>query len=226
VFSCHLRTSLLRVLGALSIGVSCTGCSFIFVNGPPEHVEQPVAHSHADCTSGKAAPIIDSIITGYELIRTAYAATASSRSYSGAPLSREADITLGAGFAGLFLASSIYGFVSTSRCSRLKHGPNPDEQVTGMDEAPAPPPTPAKSSIEQQWDASRPLPNAPPAPAASAAAPPPAAAPLVPWPSEAPPPAPPSSPASPAPPAGPSAAPSSAPLPPPPAPPGGAAFPP
>jgi hypothetical protein len=194
------------------------------VNGPPEHVEQPVARPNAQCTSGKAAPIVDSIITGYQMVRTAYAATASSGAYSGSPISREADITLGVGLAGLFLASSIYGFVNTSRCSRLKHGPYPDEAVTGADEAPAAPPMPAKSSMEQQWDASRPLPNAPPPPAASATPPPPpAAAPPAPRPTEPPGAAPSPSAASPAPPA---PGPSAAPLPPPPAPPGGAAFPP
>jgi hypothetical protein len=201
------------------------GCSFIFVNSPPEHVQQPVAHPNADCTSSKAAPIIDSIITGYQLVRVAYGATASSAAYYGSPISREADITLGVGFAALFLASSIHGFVSTSRCARLKHGPYPDEQVTGTDEAPTAPPAPARSSMEQQWDASSPLPEAAPtaAPTQAAAplptAPPPVAAP-GPTASELPPVAPSASGAAPsAPPAAPSAAT-------PPAPPNAATFPP
>src|SRR5882724_463247 len=103
VSSFRLRTSGLRFGAGLALGLACGGCSFIFVSPPPAHVEQPTPHPNADCTSGRAAPIIDAIITGYETFRTAYAVSGGG-SYAGAPINRSTDALLGAAFMGLFLA--------------------------------------------------------------------------------------------------------------------------
>ena len=177
------------------LGLLNSGCSFIFVTPPPAVAAQP-AEPHADCSTSRAAPIVDGIIAGYQVVRTLYATQAPDSTYQGnAPISRGTDIALGVGFAGLFLASTIYGAVYTSQCQAYKarseeadraekrerakvNGapgrraqpgavPEPEEKADS-----AAPPAPADSA-------------APPAPADSAAPPvpaveaaPPAAAPL------------------------------------------------
>jgi hypothetical protein len=111
-------------------------------------VSQPIAHPHVDCTSSPLAPVLDGILTGYELFRVGYAAQASPSDYGRYPISREADMALGAGFAALFLTSTIYGVVNTSACHRLKRGPALGEEMPGITrdlppEAPALPRAPA-----------------------------------------------------------------------------------
>jgi len=102
------------------LGLLNSGCSFIFVTPPPAVAAQP-AEPHADCSTSRAAPIVDGIIAGYQVVRTLYATQAPDSTYQGnAPLSRGADIALGAGFAGLFVASTIYGAVNTSQCEAYK----------------------------------------------------------------------------------------------------------
>lgn len=104
----------------LALGLANSGCSFMFVTPPPALADQP-SEPHADCSTSRAAPVIDGIIAGYQVIRTVYATQAPDSTYQGkAPLSRGTDIALGAGFAGLFLASTIYGAVYTSQCQAYK----------------------------------------------------------------------------------------------------------
>jgi hypothetical protein len=95
---------------------------------------------HAECTTSPAAPIVDGLIAGYQVFRVVYAAQASAQDYAGSPISREADALLGLAFTGLFLGSTIYGGVNTSRCRRLKEGPGPDEELTGISETTEPEP--------------------------------------------------------------------------------------
>lgn len=140
--------------------LACSGCSLIFVKSPPNYVARPTPHPNADCTTSRAAPIIDGLIGGYEVFRTAYALQASEGDYYGSPISREADILLGLGFTALFVGSAIHGGVSTSRCHRLKNGPPPGEETPGVTEEWTS--TPATSVTETPWAA------APAAPAASA----------------------------------------------------------
>lgn len=111
---------------------STSGCSFIFVKTPPS---DPPPHggvtsrvAPADCTTSRLAPGFDTAFATLQLVRTGMAAAASDNVYNdpNQPLSREADIALGVTFATLFLSSAIYGFVSTSRCSRLQHGEDYD----------------------------------------------------------------------------------------------------
>ena len=193
----HQPSSLLSRFGVIvALSLHASGCSFVFVTPPPAHVSQPVPHPQVDCTSSRVAPVLDGILTGYELLRVGYAAQASSGDYSRSPIGRDADIALGAGFAALFLTSTIYGIVNTSACQRLKEGPALDEEMPGItreppDAATTPePPLPAKSSVDQFWDAGT-RPDVPPAPtaapAAASSASPPEPAPSAPVPSPAPP---------------------------------------
>ena len=60
-----------------------SGCSFLFVNTPPpvdETVGRPWAVS---CTTSKAAPVVDTIVTGLEVARVALAANADESAYQG-----------------------------------------------------------------------------------------------------------------------------------------------
>jgi hypothetical protein len=163
VSSFRFRIERVRALSGLVLGLASSGCSFIFVTPPPSQVEQPVPHPNTDCTSGRAAPIIDGLITGYELVRTGYAASGGG-DYAGAPINRQTDALLGAAFAALFLASTIYGTVNTSSCKRLKEGPGPDEVVPGIDHdlPPEPPAAPAQAPST----APTPAPTVPPGSAA------------------------------------------------------------
>jgi hypothetical protein len=116
------------VLGGLAF--SASGCSYIFVKTVPDstarevrsHVGsvKPPPYVSLQCTSGKAAPVIDTLIAGYQVVRTGVALSASDASYSGQPINREADIVLGLAFVTLFTASSVYGFRHTGECSELE----------------------------------------------------------------------------------------------------------
>jgi hypothetical protein len=121
VFSFH---SPIRIVVALALA-SC-GCSFCFVTPPPVPHKQPVARPEADCSTSVVAPVIDGLITGYQVFRTGYALQASDRDYNAVPISREADMAIGIGMSALFLASTIYGGVNVAACKRLKHGPVSD----------------------------------------------------------------------------------------------------
>ncbi len=108
--------------------MSATGCSFIFVTPPPDDPSRSQASdgeaspppATIDCTSSVLAPILDTAVAGYQLFRTGYALQADRSQYVNSPISRDADIAFGVGLSGLFIASTIYGFVNTSACSRIK----------------------------------------------------------------------------------------------------------
>ncbi|MES1186067.1 MAG: hypothetical protein ABUL60_19805 [Myxococcales bacterium] len=137
---------------------STSGCSFIFVRTPPNDGRIATRVRSGDCTSSKLAPGFDTAFGALELVRTGMAASASNSVYDrpDAPLSREADIALGASFTALFLGSAIYGFINTSRCSRLQQGDEQDQE-----DASAPP---------SRWGTATPraTPVAEPPPAAAA----------------------------------------------------------
>lgn len=168
---------LLRAAVSLLLLSSASGCSLIFVRTPPSDGRITARVRSGDCTTSRLAPGFDTTFAALQLLRTGLAATAPDRIYEDpkAPLSREADIALGVGFMALFAGSAIYGFVNTSRCSRMQRG---DEHEG---ESPADPP--------ERWEAStpatRPPPPAPPvtppvvaeSPAASSSPPPPPPAP-------------------------------------------------
>ena len=113
----RVSKALRRVLGAVSCVSSVTllpGCSWLFVEAPPAQVRpsEPVT-----CTRGKAAPIIDSVVTGFQTVRVVYALTQSEADYKDFPISRGADIGIGLGLTVLFAASAAYGFGATASCA-------------------------------------------------------------------------------------------------------------
>jgi hypothetical protein len=44
-----------------ALALACSGCSFLFVKGPPDH---PASHRVVACTTSRTAPAIDVIIGG------------------------------------------------------------------------------------------------------------------------------------------------------------------
>lgn len=101
----------LVLLGCSSFALS--GCSWIFVQGPPaDYAESP----RVSCTSGQAAPVIDTVVAAFQVVRTGYAISQDESDYRDFPISRGADIGFGVGLTALFTASAIYGFSATSAC--------------------------------------------------------------------------------------------------------------
>jgi hypothetical protein len=148
---------------AAALGATCGGCSFIFVTPPPLPPAQPTPRPQAACTSSRVAPVIDGILTGYELFRVGYAAQASDSDYRGLPIDRGTDLALGAGFAALLVTSTIYGVLNTNACQRLKQGPPLGGDLPGITREPEPEqksaaPAPAEDSIDRDWDATPPQP--------------------------------------------------------------------
>lgn len=112
------------VLSAV-VALACSSCSFIFVH-PPHHADDQLTGTPGQCTSSPVAPIVDAAIGTFEVVRTSVAVSNDERDYQGAPISRNADIGFGVGFATLFLASTIYGFYETSQCHAGHHVTPPD----------------------------------------------------------------------------------------------------
>jgi hypothetical protein len=109
---------------------STSGCSLIFVKPPSStgHVAGP----RRECTSSKLAPVLDTLFTGAQVARTAFAVGADDSVYDdpAQPLSRGADVGLGLGFTALFLGSAIYGYVNTSKCSKGSREPSDDDDLS------------------------------------------------------------------------------------------------
>lgn len=91
---------------AVSIAVSCAlgGCSFLFTTAPPEHV---TPYTTLDCTTGNAAPVIDSVIAALDGVGTVVEVN---RGYSGAY------IAAGVGWTIFEAAAAFYGYSVTSDC--------------------------------------------------------------------------------------------------------------
>jgi hypothetical protein len=116
--------------GVVVTSVACAGCSFLFTTKAPDHPERIPPAVPIQCTTTRAAPIVDTVIAGLEVVRTAIAVSAKDSDYTGSTLDRSTDIGLGVGFTALFAASAIYGYAVTSGCDAAKQG----------HEAPYPPP--------------------------------------------------------------------------------------
>jgi hypothetical protein len=102
-------------LQAAALALACSGCSFFFVKGPPDH---PSNHQGIDCTSSRTAPVIDVVLGGLSTIGTIAAAA---RPQGPAPAPDNSGVlVVGALESGVFLLSSIYGFTATAKCERAR----------------------------------------------------------------------------------------------------------
>lgn len=145
-------------LSMLALRVSCAccllaGCSALFVNAPPDNVSGDVEPT---CTTSAAAPVVDAVVASLQAIRIGFAALADDSVYRDFPISRGADIAIGAALTVAFAASAGHGFSATAECSELK------ARARRHRAPPREPPMP-------------PVHAAPPAPAAIGTPPPPAA---------------------------------------------------
>ncbi len=157
------------VRGSLPLALMTSGCSLIFVNGPPDSPLPPPAGPNQyvmvpKCTTSRAWPIVDSVIGGYQVVRTVYAFSASDSAYSGAPISREVDIAAGISLTTLFIASAIAGYGRTSACDEYRARLTVTRPMTPV--APAVPPSAPLSQPVASPPAAVPPPVTVPPPAA------------------------------------------------------------
>lgn len=184
-----LRSSPSRVLLACAILGGLTlygGCSYVFVTTPKEG---PYGVPYAgDCTTNVAAPVIDSLLVGTNVISTLYVSGEENVSNKGQA------VGVGLLATGFWLSSAIYGYYNTSKCAALRSdgdpGPYgrpvrsrrtvlsgaplrpyppayPESGAGGAGGSAAPPPAAAVPAIPQQIDEDQPAQGRPPpAPAA------------------------------------------------------------
>lgn len=153
-----------------ALGASNAGCSLIFVKEPSEPRPR-------DCTSSAFAPVLDTILGGYQVVRTGAALGADDSVYEDAPINRTADVALGIGFTTLFVASAAYGYVNTSKCSKLKRGEQLEQEAEDRSDpwkqdATAGPAAPAARPRQAPASLAPAAPPRPPSPPAALSAPP------------------------------------------------------
>jgi hypothetical protein len=169
-------------LAALAaLGLTCSGCSFLFTKKAPASTDMfPMAP--VKCTSSVVAPVFDTLIGGYQVVRTGMAVSNDDSDYANSPLTRETDIGFGAVLAALYLSSAVYGYVITDECRTIKAGrvdhtgekweqppPPKDDRSDIEPDEPAPPPAsePPMPKPTAAQPASSPPPRAPSAPPTS-----------------------------------------------------------
>lgn len=108
-----------------------TSCSLTFVTPPPP-VRPGVSRPHVDCTTSYLWPVVDTALAVYEVAGVAYVSTLDESRFRNYPISKEADMAVGAAFAAAFAGSAVYGYVSLARCRRVKQGPAPGEDLPGV----------------------------------------------------------------------------------------------
>jgi hypothetical protein len=163
-----IRVCLIGVMGvALTLH---SGCSFLFVKGPPEQHAQMAIF---DCSDSNAWPAIDLIWAGLNGLGAASAA--------GDDANPQQDQIVAVGLAWLAVSgfSAIYGFSKVGQCERAKR--TRDERYLGGGVAaptPAPRPAPMQPSAAgtpPRASAAAPVPSSGSAPASASPAPTPAA---------------------------------------------------
>ena len=178
------------MLLASTMGLSTSGCSFMFVTGP----EPADARGRVDpgaCTTSVAWPVVDTLLASWFVLNVIINASKSDSDFSGGGSQRTGAIGLGMGLTALTVTSAGVGFNRTSGCKealatngfvarppRRRHSPTPYDPYGTPSTRPsvpvAPPAYAAPAPIE-------PSPAAPAAATAPAkAAPPPASAPVAP----------------------------------------------
>lgn len=93
---------------AASLTVILSGCSFLFTSSPPERV---TAYTSIDCTTSRAAPAVDTVLSALSAVGTIYEANAEYPTEY---------IVAGAAWTLLWSASGIYGFTVVRACGEAK----------------------------------------------------------------------------------------------------------
>jgi hypothetical protein len=176
------RPSLLMALCAIFLTAGSGGCSFLFVDGPPEkHRQLP----YFTCSTSKAWPVVDTIFAAAYAIETA----AVLGTGTGSGSSGSATVALvPAAAAALMTASAVYGYGKTSSCREAtdelqlrlirmqptpganpwQQGPNPYQPPSPYQPVPYQPPPPVDPWLvppTQSFGA--PAPAQPPQPASN-----------------------------------------------------------
>jgi hypothetical protein len=99
---------------------------------PPAQPAPGFARPHVDCTTSYLLPILDSAVTAYQLAGVVYVSTLDDARFRNYPISRQADMALGAAFAAAFASSAVYGYVSAARCRRIQRGPPAQDYLPGV----------------------------------------------------------------------------------------------
>lgn len=112
----------MRLLAA-ALAISVTGCSFVFVDGPPrEHAKMPAF----DCSTSRAVPILDGTFALLQTINFIYTAAISDRTWNediykmNAPFSRHEGLAIYGVLAAVSGLSAYYGFSRVERCRDAK----------------------------------------------------------------------------------------------------------
>lgn len=130
----------LTMVTALAFTPVATGCSFLFVEGPPPNAEKvPVLH----CSTSDGAAGADIVIAGLQALRTIYAMSLDEADYKGSPLSRESDMAIGLGLTTLFASSAYHGVKNVSACKAAMKKRAEVQVVSGG--APIQPPFPPRA---------------------------------------------------------------------------------
>jgi hypothetical protein len=96
-------------LCAIFLAAGSGGCSFLFVDGPPEkHRQLP----YFTCSTSKAWPVVDTIFAASYAVATAGVLSADSNDSS----SKATAALVPAAAAALMTASAVYGYGKTSSC--------------------------------------------------------------------------------------------------------------
>jgi hypothetical protein len=145
------------------VAVICwSGCSFLFVSGPPPHYDALPTFS---CTESQVAPILDAVATILNGSDAVIAATESSEQWvaanNGHPPSRAVTVAVNGVTALVWAASAYYGYTRTSACrdARLEIAmraarvpPGQAREPSGKgDENPTEPPASSVRSRGTSW---------------------------------------------------------------------------
>jgi hypothetical protein len=104
----------------------------VFLTAPPAQPAPGFARPHVDCTTSYLLPILDSAAAAYQLAGVAYVSTLDDARFRNYPISRQADMALGAAFAAAFAGSAVYGYVLAARCRRIQQGPPTQDYLPGV----------------------------------------------------------------------------------------------
>ncbi len=107
-------------LAGLILFCCLPGCSFTLTTAPPAHALRLPPNARLECTSSRAAPVVDSVLAGLAGLETTVGALADDRDFEGEPFSREVFLGASIGAGALFTVSAIYGFSVTSDCRDAK----------------------------------------------------------------------------------------------------------
>ena len=113
-----LPRSLLLSLVLVCAQVSGSGCSFVFVEGPPPPARRV---GLVKCTTNGAAPVIDLAMVALQVFGFFRAATGDEVEYrTDEGISRETGIWLSLGLGTIYTSSAIWGINSIGACRDVK----------------------------------------------------------------------------------------------------------